>query len=130
MNLGVWLVIGAPASGKSTVARKYAEAGFTAVVQDNLYGADVVRWVERVQWAPLHLVVLRPSIKVLERREVARREATGRVAYTDTFTPAQNDALVAATDRERGLWLDMSTQTAEETVAEILAREVEARIAS
>lgn len=108
------------------VAREYAAAGFTAVVQDNVYGADVVRWIEQAAAGPVHLVVLRPSVEVVEQRHEARRRATGKVAYRGGYTPAQNDADVATTPADLGLWLDTSDHAPEETVAAILARAGEA----
>lgn len=110
------------------VADEYADAGFTAVVQDNIYGPDVARWLDRVQARPRHLVVLRPSVAVVERRDAERRRTTGKVAYRGDFTPAANDAHVATTPRDLGLWLDSSEQSPDETVAEILDRADEARI--
>jgi len=110
------------------VARRYAEAGFTAVAQDNIYGHDVVRWLERVDWSPRYLVVLRPTIETLERREAARSQATGKVAYTDAFTPAINDAHVNECDPSVGLWLDTTAQSPEATVAQILDRASEALV--
>jgi hypothetical protein len=109
------------------VADTYAAAGFTCVVQDNIYGADVAAWLDALQ-APAHLVVLRPSVATLERRDAARRAASGKVAYTASFTPADNDAHLAGTDHGLGLWLDTSDQTPEQTVREILARADTARV--
>jgi len=182
MTAGVWLITGAQASGKSTVAEllarefepsahvrggqfyrwavrgwvhfddperaqearrlldlryrlsrlaadEYAAAGFTAVVQDNIYGADVERWLDSIAARPLHLIVLRPSVAVVEARDASRRNATDKVAYRGDFTPADNDAHLAATCRELGLWLDTSIQTPEATVREILARSAEAQVA-
>ena len=106
-------------------AVQYAEAGFTCVVQDNIYGDDVLTWVEAVRPLPTHLVVLRPSVKVVTARDEARRLATGKVAYRNGFTPEVNDAHVAVTPRHLGLWLDSSQQDPEETVAEMLARSTE-----
>lgn len=182
MAAGVWLVTGAQASGKSTVAEllssefeagvhvrggqfyrwatrgwvhvgdpdeaevrrlldlryrlsarvadEYAAAGFTTVVQDNIYGADVVAWLAAVRVRPLHLVVLRPSVVVVEARDAERQRATGKVAYRGGFTPAINDAHVAGTPRDLGLWLDTSEQTPAETVGEILTRRSEALVAA
>ncbi len=179
MSADVWLVTGAQASGKSTVADllarsfprgvhvrgaqfyrwvvrgwvpfdapdvaaarrdlelryrlsrqaadTYAGAGFTCVVQDNIYGADVTAWLDALT-APAHLVVLRPSVPTLVRREAGRRAATGKVAYSDTFTPVDNDAHLAGTDARLGLWLDTSDQTAEQTVAEVLAQAEASRV--
>ena len=52
-------------------ADEYCEAGFTTVVQDNIFGADVLRWLDCVAARPRHLVVLRPSIAVVRQREQA-----------------------------------------------------------
>lgn len=111
------------------VASEYVAAGFTAVVQDNIYGVDVERWFDQVGVGPKHLVVLRPRVEVVAARDAERRQRTGKVAYRGDFTPAVNDDHLATTRDDLGLWLDTSTQTPAETVAEILARADEARIA-
>ena len=108
-------------------ADTYAAAGFACVVQDNVYGADVSAWLAALS-APGHLVVLRPSVDALVRRDAERRARTGKVAYTETFTPTDNDAHLAGTDPRTGLWLDTSDQTPQETVREILARAAESRV--
>lgn len=107
-------------------ADEYAAAGFTAVVQDNIYGTDVVRWIDRIVARPVHLVVLRPSVAVIEQRERERVQLTGKVAYRNGFTPAMNDRDLAATPRDLGLWLDTTDLSAEATVEEMLARSAEA----
>jgi hypothetical protein len=112
----------------STVADEYAAAGFTTVVQDNIYGPDVEAWLDRIAARPRHLVVLRPSAAVLEQRDEHRRQHLGKVAYRGGFTPALNDEHVAATRRDLGLWLDTSDRTPEETVEAILARVPEALV--
>jgi adenylylsulfate kinase-like enzyme len=182
MSAGVWLITGAQASGKSTVADllarrhehgvhvpggqfyrwavngwvhfddqdqtsearrcldlryrlaavvadEYASAGFTCVVQDNIYGGHVQEWMGAIRARPRRLVVLRPTVEVVEARDQARRERTGKVAYRGAYTPAQNDADLMATPQDLGLWLDTSAQTPDQTVAEILQREAEAVIA-
>ena len=107
----------------ASVADEYAAEGFACVVQDNIYGLDVVDWFARLQTPTRHLVVLRPSVDVVTRRHDERRAATGKVAYSSTYSPAQNDADVASIPEAlRGLWLDTSSQSPEETVDEILAR--------
>jgi predicted kinase len=112
----------------STVADRYAAAGFTTVVQDNIYGPDVERWLGRIRAASKHLVVLRPRVEVVEARDIERQRRTGKVAYRGGFTPAINDEHLASTNRSLGLWLDTSDQSAEATVDEILRRAEEARI--
>lgn len=109
------------------VACEYAAAGFSTVVQDNIYGVDVEHWLARVP-GPKHLVVLRPRIDVVERRNAERQRVLGKVAYRAGFTPAINDQHVAGTRRELGLWLDTSEQTPDQTVDEIVERAGEARI--
>ena len=181
MSAGVWLVIGAQASGKSTIAEalssrferavhvrggqfyrwatrgwvhagdlehpadarrlldlryrlsalvadEYCDAGFTTVVQDNIFGADVTAWLRGVAARPRHLVVLRPSTDVIAQREATRTATTGKVAYRrGEFTIDELDDAVAQTSRI-GLWLDTSLQTPDDTVAEIIARSAEANV--
>ena len=110
------------------VTAEYADAGFVTVVQDNIYGADVVAWLELVSPRQRRLVVLRPSVDVVRTRDAARQAGSGKVAYRDGYTPALNDAAVATTPAGFGLWLDTSRQTPQETVAEILARREEADV--
>lgn len=110
------------------VADEYAAAGFGVVVQDNIYGSDVARWMDRVRARPRHLVVLRPSISVVAARDEQRRRCTGKIAYRGGFTVAMNDEELAATPRDLGLWLDTSEQTPAQTVAEALSRSSEARL--
>jgi hypothetical protein len=104
----------------ASVAGEYCSAGFTTVVQDNIFGPDVVRWLETVRARPRHLVVLRPSVDTVRAREQARHQATGKTAYRPgEFTPEDLDEHLAATPRI-GLWLDNSALTAAQTVQEIL----------
>jgi len=112
----------------AVVADEYAAAGFITVVQDNIYGPDVTYWLRSIRARPTHLVVLRPSVVVLDARHEDRRLQTGKVAYGGAFTAAVNDAHVAATPADAGLWLDTSDQSPEQTVAEIVARAFEALV--
>lgn len=109
-------------------ATEYAAAGFTTVVQDNIYGTDVERWLDAVSAAAKHLVVLRPRVEVVEARDAHRQRTSGKVAYRGTFTPAINDRHLASTRSDLGLWLDTSDHTPDQTVGEILARLDEARV--
>ena len=137
-----WVHVGAPGADdgevrhlldlryglSATVADRYAGAGFTTVVQDNIYGPDVTRWLGAVTSRPRHLVVLRPSVAVVAARDDERRRTTGKVAYRDGYTPAVNDEHVATTPAELGLWLDTSDLTSDETVDRILERRDEALV--
>src|SRR4051812_35703557 len=67
----------------ATVADEYAAAGFTTVVQDNIYGIDVEQWLDRVVARPTHLVVLRPRVDVVAARDLERQRVLGKVAYRD-----------------------------------------------
>ena len=108
-------------------AAEYADAGFTSVVQDNIYGRDVDQWLERVAPRVRRLVVLRPSVAAVAARDAHRQVATGKVAYQGGYTVEANDADVAST-ASAGLWLDTSELTPAETVAEILVRRDEASV--
>lgn len=110
------------------VAQQYADHGFSCVVQDNIYGPDVMTWLARIRTHRRHLVVLRPTIEVIRARGTARRSATGKIAYSADYTVAHNDADLAATPRDVGPWLDTSQQRPDETVKEILHRETEALV--
>src|SRR6516164_10532145 len=60
------------------VATEYCRAGFTTVVQDNVFGEDVRTWLQAVQARPRHLVVLRPSLAVVLERDNARERDVGK----------------------------------------------------
>lgn len=110
-------------------AVEYCRAGFTTVVQDNLYGADVVRWLDAVDVEGVgrrRLVVLRPPVEVVRQRDAERQRTTGKVAYRPgSFTADDLDRALAEIP-PIGLWLDTSGQTPDESVSEILRRRDEA----
>jgi predicted kinase len=107
-------------------ADEYCNSGFTVVVQDNIFGADVSRWLDSVAARPRHLVVLRPSVAVVWERERQRHAATGKTAYRrGEFTVEDLDQQLAKTP-PIGLWLDTSQMSPGETVAEILRRQADA----
>jgi hypothetical protein len=110
----------------AVTADEYCNAGFTTVVQDNIFGADVPRWLARIAARPRHLVVLRPSVAVVWQREQQRHAATGKTAYRPgEFTAEDLDEHLAATPRI-GLWLDTSAMSPAETVEVILRHQSEA----
>jgi len=110
-------------------ADEYCKAGFTVVVQDNIFGADVPRWLASIAARPRHLVVLRPSIAAVRERERLRHATTGKTAYRPgEFTAEDLDEHLAVTPRI-GLWLDTSAMTPAETLDEILCRQGEAVVA-
>jgi hypothetical protein len=92
-------------------ADEYCAAGFTTVVQDNIFGDDVTRWLERITARPRRLVVLRPDPAVVARRDAGRMSQTGKVAYRPGgFTIAGLQQALDETPRV-GCWLDSSSQT-------------------
>lgn len=50
-------------------ADAFFDAGFTTVVQDIVMGPALETYVNRIRSRPLHVVVLTPSVEVVERRE-------------------------------------------------------------
>ena len=105
------------------VADGYAEAGFTAVYQDIVLGADLERTITMLRTRPLHLIVLAPRPELVLRRAETRDKVSG---YGD-WTVEALDEMLRATPRI-GLWLDTSDQTADETVDEIWRRAAEAEV--
>jgi chloramphenicol 3-O-phosphotransferase len=99
----------------AAVADRYAEAGFTAIVQDVILGPDLSAYRELVRTRPCHLIVLCPRPEVVVAREAGRR----KTGYGD-WTVEGLDRELRATARI-GLWLDNSDQTPDETVEDILA---------
>jgi hypothetical protein len=112
------------------VAAEYCEAGFTTVVQDNIFGEDIRTWLQAVPVRPRHLVVLRPGVAVVIERDRARYRDVGKVAYRPETPDAHQLDTLLATSPRIGLWLDTSTQTAMETVRTILERQPEAAVDS
>ncbi|MFI0934336.1 AAA family ATPase [Streptomyces sp. NPDC021019] len=97
------------------VADAYADAGFTAVVQDIVLGEDLPRYVARVRTRPLYVVVLAPSPAAVRERE----ETRAKTGYGEWTVEAFDAYLRSGTPRI-GLWLDTSGQTPGETVSAIL----------
>lgn len=107
----------------AATADAYAEAGFTAVVQDVVLGQELTSYVGLVRTRPLYVVVLAPSPEAVAAREAGRTK-TGYGAWT---VEDLDRALRADTPR-LGLWLDSSELTVGETVDAILAGRERARV--
>jgi chloramphenicol 3-O-phosphotransferase len=108
----------------AAVADLYARAGWTAVVQDVVLGEHLDAYLDAVTTRPLYLVVLAPRPEAVAKREADRPKS----GYGGLWTiGALDDALRRDTPR-RGLWLDTSDQTPEQTVDRILADLTAARI--
>jgi chloramphenicol 3-O-phosphotransferase len=112
------------------VARHYLEAGFDFVCSDIMLGDHVTRWLDSFEGiADPHLVVLVPSVDSIVERELGR----GSNSYRDWQGPGMTLADAVASLQEglqdtprRGLWLDTTGQTAEESVEAILQNDLKA----
>ncbi|MFI6286634.1 AAA family ATPase [Streptomyces sp. NPDC051018] len=108
----------------ATAAGIYAEAGWTAVVQDVVIGPELPAYLSLVRTRPLYAVVLAPSPEAVASREAARP----KTGYGEGWTVARLDAVLREETPEVGLWLDTSEMTPDETVDAILADLDTARI--
>lgn len=75
------------------VADEYCAAGFSTVVQDDIFGEDVLTFLRDIASRPRHLVVRRPSLAVLpsETERGAKRPArspTGRASSASRTSTA------------------------------------------
>lgn len=108
----------------ANAADEYSREGFTVVAQDVILGEHLADVVGMIQRRPLLVVVLAPDVESVLAREAAR----AKNAYREWTVNLLDQGLRNDTPR-LGLWLDTSTQTPEETVAEILDRAwTEARV--
>ncbi len=108
------------------IADEYCAAGFTTIVQDNLYGDDPVAWLRSVSARLRHLVVLRPRVDVVAARDAGRRAATGKVAYRLGGPSIEHLDRAIGQIPPVGLWLDTSDLAPGAVVAAVLARTEEA----
>ncbi len=99
----------------AATADSYAEAGFTAVLQDIFLGEFLPWTADLIRTRPLYVVVLAPRPEVVAAREAGR----GKDAY-DEFTVAALDSVLREDTPRIGLWLDTSELTVEQTVDRIL----------
>ncbi|MFK0155414.1 AAA family ATPase [Streptomyces sp. NPDC090493] len=109
----------------AATADAYAEAGFTAIVQDVLLGPELTSYVERIRTRPLHVVVLAPSPAAVAEREAGRSKS----GYGPAWTIADLDAELRLRTQPLGLWLDTSALSVEQTVQAILAGTERSRVA-
>jgi chloramphenicol 3-O-phosphotransferase len=107
----------------AATADAYAEAGFTAVVQDVVLGERLTAYVGLFRSRPLHVVVLAPSPEAVAEREAGRAK-TGYGAWT----VAELDTGLREATPRLGLWLDTTRLTVGETVEAILADRERARV--
>ncbi|MBR8641927.1 AAA family ATPase [Streptomyces tuirus] len=109
----------------AATADAYAEAGFTAVVQDVVLGEDLRTYAGLVRTRPLHVIVLAPSPEAV----TAREEARAKTGYGGAWTVGALDEALRTRTPRIGLWLDTSELTVGQTVEQILAERERARVA-
>ncbi|MET8690159.1 AAA family ATPase [Streptomyces sp. NPDC004732] len=107
----------------ASTADAYADAGFTAVVQDVILGEELKTYVDLVRTRPAYVVVLAPRPEAVAAREDAR----GKTGY-GAWTVEDLDAILRERTPRLGLWLDSTELTVEEAVDAILAGLDEARV--
>lgn len=106
------------------VAKMYLASGFTVVYQDIILGQTLEQIVRKFQPAPLYVVVLCPNVDAIVARELGR----GKRGYHRLADVASFDRVLREETPRLGLWLDTSVMTVEQTVDEILAQSLTARI--
>jgi len=97
------------------LGKVFADAGYAAVLDDIVTGSRVDDLLEELAGRPFVFVMLQPDHEAVIERERGR----GTRLYEEWAW--LEDEIERATKRI-GLWVDSSAQTAEETVAEIIAR--------
>jgi predicted kinase len=106
-------------------AESFVAEGFTTVLQDVILGPALDEVLATVRVRPAHLVVLAPSVDAVLLREAGRSKS----GY-DRFTAEALDQLLRTETPRRGLWLDTSDLTVDDTVDEVLDRAVESLLPS
>ena len=104
-------------------ADTYAAAGFDAIVQDVIIGAELAGFVDRIRTPDRFLVVLSPTVSALEWRERQR----AKEGYTH-FSAGALDEVLRRETAQIGYWLDSSAQTPDETVDDVLDNLERARV--
>jgi chloramphenicol 3-O-phosphotransferase len=116
--------------GSALLAQHYADHGFDVVCNDIVLGEYVAAWLDSIERVERHLVVLAPSLEAVAARELDRGGQSsyrgwqsGRDGLLDAIR-----ALAKGLDEipRRGLWLDTTELTAEETVEQILVDDLAA----
>jgi predicted kinase len=107
----------------AATADAYAEAGFTAVVQDVVLGPELPAYVDLMRTRPLHVIVLAPTPAAVTAREAGR----AKKGY-GAWTVEELDAGLRTGTPRIGLWLDSSGLTVGETVDAIIEGRERSRV--
>lgn len=112
-------------------ADRYAQAGFTVVLQDIILGGYLQDVVNHIRTRPLFVVVLAPSVAAVVDRDRERQLGRAKVAYRPGDEDiAMLDHTLRSTTPRIGYWLDTSELSVADTVADIHGHlESSARIA-
>jgi gluconate kinase len=105
-------------AGALAVASVYLRDGFDVVVEDVIIGPVLRDFLDLVPVPEFHLVFLDPDAQAIEQRERGRN---GTAYGPAAFSVGALQALLRRETDRLGLWLDTSGQSAEQTVATILA---------
>ncbi|WP_428986504.1 AAA family ATPase [Streptomyces camelliae] len=100
----------------AAAADTYADAGFTAVVQDVLLGEDLRTYTGLIRTRPLYVVVLAPDAETVAAREAERaKTGYGTTGNGPGWTVAELDGELRRRTPRIGLWLDTTRWTPEES---------------
>jgi len=103
------------------LAQHYADAGFDFVCSDIILGEHVEKWFDRLHGVATYLVVLIPSVESIVEREIGRGSNAYR-GWGDSLEDGVRALQAGLEDiPRRGLWLDTTGHSPEQTVEAILA---------
>ncbi len=95
------------------LGRSFFDAGFTAVLDDIIFGDRIGQLSNDLRDVPFYFVMLTPDLETVRERERGRGSELHR--EWEWLTEA-----IAASQPRPGLWLDTSRQAPDETVDEIM----------
>jgi len=101
------------------LARSFYEAGFSVVIDEIIIGERYDHLKEDLAGLPFELVVLAPRAEVVAKERDASR---GKRVVLGEEWATYLDRELRATMSTRGVWIDNSEHTPEETVEEIVRR--------
>lgn len=99
------------------LGRSFVGAGFTVVLDEIVIGERWAQLQDELRGVPFSLVVLAPQAEVAIVRDAERAKRTRGADWAHYL-----DHALRATMADKGLWIDTSAQTPQETVEAILQR--------